>query len=129
LWLEVQQATKGTMATYGASSSNQTPEPQKSKPNWVLIGIGVFTGLGVLGSLIPESEKEVTLSRPASERCNSDSKECKEWTKLAIGCEQNMKRRDGGYMGKLPPYCTSMENLRERVTGIESSTAPGAYNF
>jgi|GEM_PF-7096150 len=41
-----------------------------------------------------------------------------------------MKRRDAGYLGQFPRnYCDEMEQFREQVTGIASSTDPGAYMF
>ena len=104
----------------------------------MLIAIGVIASLWVFGAMTPDTnraakprkdETVATLNRPASERCNSESADCKQWTEWAIKCEENMKRRDEGYMGKLTPYCSAMEDLRERVTGIELSTAPGAYDF
>ena len=112
------------MATYGAKEKK--PEPKK-----MFIAVGVIASLWVLGTLAPDAQEETvaTLNRPASQKCNSDSKDCKQWTAWAIKCEENMKRRDEGYMGKLTPYCSAMENLRVRATGIELSTAPGAYNF
>ena len=70
-----------------------------------------------------------TLNRPANEKCNSDSYLCERWTELAIKCEENMARRDEGYMGRLEPWCLRTEKYREQVTGIELSGAPGAYNF
>ena len=119
------------MATYGQ------PAPEK-KTNPLMVLGGAIIAATIFGSLLPEAEKAerpkkeeavATLNRPASERCNSDTLACKEWTKLAIGCDENMKRQDEGYMGKLTPYCTEAETLRERVTGIELSSDPGAYNF
>lgn len=70
-----------------------------------------------------------TLNRPANEKCNSDSAECKLWTEISIKCDENLARRDEGYMGKLEPWCSQAEEFREQVTGIELSSAPGAYNF
>ena len=120
------------MATYG------DPAPEKKKTNPLMVAGGLIVAATIFGSLLPDAEKAAqpkkeetvaTLNRPASERCNSDTLACKEWTKLAIGCDENMKRRDEGYTGKLTPYCSAAENYREQVTGIASSTAPGAYVF
>lgn len=62
--------------------------------------------------------------------CTSNSKDCLEWKKLAEGCDRNMRLRDSGYTGFFNRnYCTEMEDLRERASGIELSTAKGAYNF
>lgn len=62
--------------------------------------------------------------------CTTNSKDCLEWKKLAEGCDRNMRLRDAGYTGVFNRnYCTEMELLRERVTGVEDSNAPNAYNF
>lgn len=62
--------------------------------------------------------------------CISNSKDCLEWKKLAEGCDRNMRLRDAGYTGVFNRnYCTEMELLRERVTAVEDSNAPNAYNF
>lgn len=67
--------------------------------------------------------------RRASEVCQSATKACQQWTELAKKCEVNMRRRDAGDMSRMEPYCDQAESLREQVTGIPLSTAPGAYNF
>jgi hypothetical protein len=67
--------------------------------------------------------------RGADEVCQSNSAECQQWTELAQKCEENMRQRDAGYMGRQEPYCGQMETYRERVTGVALSTAPGAYAF
>lgn len=67
--------------------------------------------------------------RSAKEVCHSSSQACQQWTSLARKCEDNMRQRDAGYMGPQKPYCTQAETLRERSTGIKSSSAPGAYDF
>ena len=82
----------------------------------------------------PEPPKQQPFSpgvegRGVGEVCNSTSKECQEWTALAEQCQQNMRRRDEGYMGRLEPYCNQAETYREQVTGIALSSDPGAYNF
>ena len=49
---------------------------------------------------------------------------------LSKKCDENMERRYAGYMGKFDRnYCTEAEELRERITGIKDSSAPGAMNF
>lgn len=68
--------------------------------------------------------------RSSSEACNTTSRACQQWTALAVGCEENMKRRDAGYLGKFSrSYCEEMEQFREQVTGIAASTEQGAYQF
>ena len=52
-----------------------------------------------------------------------------EWLRLKTLCAENMARRDAGYTGSLEPHCTRAEELRERASGVESSTAPGAAQF
>ena len=52
------------------------------------------------------------------------------WTKLALGCEENMKRLDEGFVGRFDrKYCSEAETRRETATGIALSTSPGAYIF
>ena len=67
--------------------------------------------------------------RSVSEKCHSNSFECKKWTRLAKACDKNMARRADGYMGRLEPYCSRAEEYRELVSGVGLSTAPGAYSF
>jgi hypothetical protein len=67
--------------------------------------------------------------RSADEFCNSTSPECERWTALAIKCEDALRQRDAGYMGRQEPYCDQAEQYREQVTGIALSSDPGAYNF
>jgi len=68
--------------------------------------------------------------RSSSEVCNTTSKACQQWTALVVGCEENMKRRDAGYLGKFErSYCDEAEALREKLTGVALSTSPGAYDF
>lgn len=68
--------------------------------------------------------------RSANEVCSSTTPECQQWTALAVGCEENIKRRDAGYMGQFSRnYCDEMEVFRERITGVENSSSPGAYSF
>ena len=70
------------------------------------------------------------VGRNNSETCQTTSKACQQWTALAIGCEANLKRRFEGFNGKfLQDYCGKAEDLRERVTGVELSTAPNAFSF
>lgn len=67
--------------------------------------------------------------RSDKEICHSSSAACQKWTELAKKCEENMRQRDAGFIGYQKPYCAQAESLREKVTGVGSSTAPGAYNF
>jgi hypothetical protein len=67
--------------------------------------------------------------RGPDEVCQTNSAECQEWTELARKCEENMRARDAGDMSPQRPYCTQAEALRERITGLEDSSAPGAYRF
>ncbi len=111
--------------------------PPEMKFNAALSGAAaVVVGAALIGcsadqtkTLDNSSMETKTLNRPTNEKCNSDSVRCKRWTELAIKCEENMARRDEGYMGRLEPWCGQMEAYREQSTGIELSSAPGAYNF
>jgi len=96
--------------------------------------IAAPTALALTACGSPEPPKQQAFTpgvegRSADEVCNSTSKECQEWTALARQCQENMRRRDEGYMGRLEPYCDQMETYREQVTGIALSSDPGAYNF
>jgi len=61
--------------------------------------------------------------RIAGEVCQSNSPECQSWMEKALVCETNLVNGIAG------SACTQAEQYRERVTGIELSTAPGAFNF
>ena len=62
--------------------------------------------------------------------CHSGSKYCKHWTKLAYRCELGQLEIDrGNYNTPFRGYCGKAEAFRERVTGIKTSTFPGAYEF
>ena len=68
--------------------------------------------------------------RSPDEICNSTSQACQKWTEMARKCEENMTARENGYMGKFETnYCSDMESFREKVTGIDDSSSPGAYSF
>ena len=73
-----------------------------------------------------EQKRELLLTfRAPGEVCTSDSGECMLWTNLALHCERQ-------YNGETTSYdkpCSSMETFRERITGIDLSSAPGAYSF
>ena len=52
------------------------------------------------------------------------------WEWLYEKCEQQMKRRDAGYMGSFErSYCLEAEEMRERITGVLNSNDPGAMDF
>ena len=69
-------------------------------------------------------------SRSASEMCQSDSAKCGEWLYLAESCGYSMKAIDAGqYDSKFRGSCGKAETFREQVTGVELSTAPGAFTF
>lgn len=67
--------------------------------------------------------------RSGSEVCNSTSPACQRWTELARKCEDNLRQREAGYMGRQIPYCDQAETYREQVTGVGVSSASGAYDF
>lgn len=67
--------------------------------------------------------------RSGSEVCNSTSPACQRWTELARKCEDNLRQREAGYMGRQIPYCDQAETYREQVTGVAVSSASGAYDF
>jgi hypothetical protein len=96
----------------------------------------LFALLGACSVPEPEAVKPKEVSfkpgvegRSADEVCQSTSPECQEWTALARKCEANMRAIEAGDMSPKQPYCTEMETLRERITGIADSSAPGAYQF
>ena len=44
--------------------------------------------------------------------------------------DKDLEKRYAGYMGKFDRYhCAEAEEMRERITGIEDSSAPGAMDF
>ena len=54
----------------------------------------------------------------------------KHWDWLMERCEKDLQKRYAGYMGKFDRYhCAEAEDMRERITGIEDSSAPGAMDF
>ena len=57
--------------------------------------------------------------------CDGDSGECAHWVILALHCERQYNGISTGY----DQPCGDMEDLREQLTGIDLSSAPGAYNF
>ncbi len=68
-------------------------------------------------------------SRSESERCHTQSSECRKWTELAVKCERNLARIEEGFVEHLTPYCSRAEEYREKVTGIELSSDAKAYVF
>jgi hypothetical protein len=95
----------------------------------VVIALLLFLPLTSCSAPKKEAFKPGVEGRSAEEVCQSTSPECQQWTALAIKCEENTRRRDEGYMGRLEPYCGQMEDFREQVTGIPLSSSPGAYAF
>ena len=78
--------------------------------------------LSILG-LIGCSSPQAGINEPIG-----DNREHWEW--LNQKCDENMERRYAGYMGEFDrSYCMEMEIMRERITGIENSSAPGAMDF
>ena len=61
--------------------------------------------------------------RGPNEVCTSASKACVAWTVKALQCEENLANAVPG------TACTQAEMYREAVTGVELSSAPGAYSF
>jgi hypothetical protein len=114
---------------------------------WLASGVVLAPLLaGVTGLLLPSPDQKQQSSDPlektdqpfapgvpgrqASEVCNTTTPECRHWTALAIRCEENMRRRDEGYLGQFDRnYCSEMESYREQVTGIAVSSDSGAYSF
>ena len=68
---------------------------------------------------------ELLTYRSASETCTSDSPSCVTWTEMVLQCERQL----AGEPIMVRGACTKAEMYREAVTGIELSTAPGAYKF
>lgn len=95
----------------------------------VFVLTSLFLAACAGGETHPERRAKLLKSRSRSEICTSDSANCQKWTELAVPCEENMKRREEGYMGKLEPWCSQMEEFREQVTGIPVSSDPRAYSF
>ena len=74
--------------------------------------------------------EELASFRSRHEMCHSGSKYCKHWTKLAYRCELGQVEIDrGNYSTPFRGYCRKAEAFRERITGIKTSTFPGAYDF
>ena len=106
--------TAGLSSLVFSSCSSKTTYPDKGK---------TFTinKLDENGFIIVPENKENT-STPSTPREKYDY--------LSKKCDENMERRYAGYMGKFDRnYCTEAEELRERITGIEDSSAPGAMDF
>jgi hypothetical protein len=74
---------------------------------------------------------ELLTYRSASETCTSDSPSCATWTEMALQCERQLAGAPIMVRGvaKGQSACGKAEEYREAVTGIELSTAPGAYEF
>jgi hypothetical protein len=98
-------------------SSEKTESNQASSPD-------PLEGFALSADFVPGVE-----GRSPEEVCNTTSENCQKWTFLSKKCEINMLQRELGYMGKQVLYCSEAQSLRQQVTGIDLSTAPGAYNF
>ena len=83
----------------------------------ILIAPLMLSLLSLLGCSSPQS---------GAAEPRGDNREHWEW--LNQKCDENMERRYAGYIGEFDrSYC--MEMMRERITGIENSSAPGAMDF
>ena len=72
-----------------------------------------------VAEMTPEARYAALLKiRGYDKVCHSGDAACERWTELMLGCENETTRT-----------CMAAEQLRERVTGIELSSAPGAYDF
>ena len=111
--------------------------------------LAAFIILGTIGSFLPDKpepsvnsaksttaykatdlsfaeKRDLLLTyRTADQICSSDGGNCMAWTNLALHCELQLNGQPTDY----DKPCSSAESLRERVTGIDLSSAPGAYNF
>ena len=68
--------------------------------------------------------------RSSDEMCSTDSVNCMAWTGMALKCELSLVEIDkGNYENPYRGFCTQAEEFREAVTGIEISSAPGAFVF
>ena len=106
--------TAGLSSLVFSSCSSKTTYPDKGKT----ITINKLDENGFI--IVPENKENT--STPSTPREKYDY--------LSKKCDENMERRYAGYMGKFDRnYCTEAEELRERITGIKDSSAPGAMNF
>ena len=78
---------------------------------------------------MPPREPGVIEDRVDGPNCTTTSPECIEWQDLARKCAANVRERDRGFTGRQYPYCTMAEQLRERASGVQLSTDPGAHDF
>ena len=68
--------------------------------------------------------------RGAESVCVSKTPDCLKWTLLAYQCEKSFEaEEDIPFSGGVGNPCSKMEEFREKVTGIELSSARGAYAF
>jgi hypothetical protein len=124
-WLIIGMLTLG-FTNYSPHSVTTKPDQVASKKaNPPTINSSdLLEGFTLSANFIPGVE-----GRSSEETCNTTSENCQKWTFLAKRCEQNMSQREAGYTGELAPYCSEMESLREKATGIDLSTDTGAYDF
>ena len=72
-----------------------------------------------IAEMTPQQRYEQLLAiRGEDKVCHGDTDDCNRWTELMLGCETEQTRT-----------CMDAEQLRERITGVQLSSAPGAYNF
>jgi len=129
---------------FNAAMAERKPvaKPARKSPHPALIAVGVIAGLTFLGSLLPDTKPVTTkpaaienvqestpdvyqaliAKRGADMVCHSGSEACEIWIDSMAQCE-------GIASGSYKQPCSFAEDLRERVTGISLSTAPGAFEF
>ena len=86
------------MATYGETRPVPEPPtaPKQQKKNPLLIGIGVFLGLAVVGSLIPDTDKQVAPNNKWDELSFEEKGQLvvnKHELSMRWGCERLIKDR------------------------------------
>ena len=101
--------TKGNETVSEGVSSTTLPKPNSRNDN-----------------LSFKQKRELLLTyRSPDQICTSEGGDCMLWTNLSLHCERQLNGETTDY--RKP--CTAAEDFRERVTGIELSTDPGAYSF
>jgi len=104
---------------------------------WARTGVAMRIATATAFSLLlcacaPEPPKELSTQelraqllsyRDSSEACDSDSPECRDWTLMALKCEENLAN------GVRGTDCTKAEEFRELMTGVMNSSDAGAYRF
>lgn len=80
---------------------------------------------GCASSPAPETSKATEPQGDNREHYDWLKKECEENMRLI---EESNYTKSASQLGRRN-YCTEAEEMRERITGIEDSTAPGAKDF